>query len=142
MFVYRPRKPIPRGLRLNNPGNLKELENDRTRWKGERAVDSDPIFEEFVDDFHGIRAIGRVLDSYRRRGIDTVEQIINTYAPGSENDTHSYIRSVVRNTGFTENTIVDRSRGNMPDLVAAIILQEQGEQPFSKQFIKAALEAA
>jgi len=141
MFLYAPRKQ-PRGLRLNNPGNLKELPGDITSWKGERATDDDPIFEEFVDHFHGIRAMGRVLDSYQRRGVDTIEQIIHTYAPGIENDTESYIRAIERTTGFNRTDIIGRDRGNMPDLVAAMIHQEQGEQPFSKEFISAALAAA
>jgi len=137
-FAFRDNRP--RGLRNNNPGNLKELPGDRTQWKGERATDDDPVFEEFTDPRFGIRAIGKVLDSYARRGIVTLSDIIHTYAPGSENDTQAYIEHVASNTGFNPNAPI--SRAHYPDLIAAIILQENGQQPFPREMVVESLAIA
>jgi hypothetical protein len=52
---------VPRGIRLNNPGNIKEAPGDKTQWQGERATDDDPVFEEFVSPEAGIRALARTL---------------------------------------------------------------------------------
>lgn len=129
-----------RGLRNRNPGNLKELPGDTTQWLGERATDDDPIFEEFDTFEHGIRAIGRVLDSYQRRGIVTVEQIIATYAPDTENNTRAYVRSVEAQTGLLANHVV--TDADRVALVAAIIKHENGINPFSPEFIAEGLALA
>lgn len=131
-----------RGLRNNNPGNIKELPGDSTQWLGERATDDDPVFEEFEAPGYGIRAIGKILDSYQRRGVITVRQIIETWAPGEENNTESYIASVVSQTGYPENFIPLREEGNFVPLIAAIIKHENGLNPFSDEQIRSALAMA
>ena len=129
-----------RGLRNRNPGNLKELPGDKTLWVGERATNDDPIFEEFDTFEHGIRALGRVLDSYANRGILTVEQIIKTYAPDTENNTGAYIRSIESQTGLLANHVV--TDADRVALVAAIIKHENGINPFSDAFIAEGLALA
>jgi hypothetical protein len=67
---------IPRGFRNNNPGNLRELKGDKTRWRGERSTDDDAGFE-FVSLEYGLRAMIVVLRTYiKRKGLDTIEKII------------------------------------------------------------------
>ena len=129
-----------RGLRNNNPGNLKELPGDTTQWVGERATDDDPIFEEFSDPKYGIRAMGRVLDSYEARGIYTVRDIIRAWAPGTENDTEAYIESIKKQTGLIGiRRVLPADR---PKFVAAIIEHENGINPFSLAYIAEALALA
>ena len=58
---------LPRGIRSNNPGNIRESSTDKTQWGGERATDDDPVFEEFETPQHGIRAMTRILMTYQNR---------------------------------------------------------------------------
>ncbi len=129
-----------RGLRNRNPGNLREGAEDQTLWKGERATDDDPDFEEFDSFDYGIRAIGRVLDSYERRDLRTVRAIITTFAPPVENDTGAYIQSVSGRVGVDPDKILGPE--HRTDLVAAIIHHENGYNPFSKSFIADSLAIA
>ena len=125
-----------RGLRNRNPGNIRKTS---IAWKGEiEGVDDE--FETFSDFEYGIRAIGRLLVSYDRQGVSTIEGIIRRYAPSVENDTDSYIASVARRSGLMANQRV------LPDdrvaVVRAIIHHENGLNPFSDDFIRLSLEIA
>jgi len=129
---------IPRGIRMNNPGNLRESPGDKTQWLGERATDDDPIFEEFTAPEYGIRAIARVIRTYyERHGCNTVRQIIDRWAPANENDTASYIQHVADRCGVGADQVIDpRSVDIMTALVAAIILHENGQQPYDDATIR------
>lgn len=85
----------PRGLRNNNPGNIRN--SQRTEWQGEvkECDKKDNSFEEFEDMEHGYRALIKLLQNYRRRhGCRTIADFINRWAPTNENDTAAYIKSV------------------------------------------------
>lgn len=124
----------PRGLRNNNPGNIKV--NPQNDWKG--SVGADLPFEIFAAPEWGIRAIGKTLDSYNRRGIDTIHEIITTYAPASDNNkTDSYIAAVSQQMGVDSRAVL--GQGDRVDLVAAIITHENGYNPYSGSFISASL---
>lgn len=84
-------KIIPRGIRNNNPLNIR-IGNT---WLGERPNPSDPLFEEFVSLEYGLRAAFCILRRYiRRYRRNTISTIIETWAPVSENDTMKYIDRV------------------------------------------------
>lgn len=126
-----------RGLRNKNPGNIRN--NPAFTWNGQVGVDEAGfvIFDTFEN---GVRAMGRVLDSYKRRGLVTVPQIISAWAPPSENDTESYISAVMdRIEIFPSEPIEDWRRH---ELVAAIIHHENGVNPFSSSFIDYSLDLA
>lgn len=118
-----------RGLRNNNPLNIAEGEGDRTQWVGESAADNDKTYEVFEHVKYGIRAAGRVLDSYQRQGFRTVRQIISRWAPSHENDTESYIRHVVQQTGWGAEYVP--SRADFARLVAAMLRHENGVNPYT-----------
>ncbi|MDO8608137.1 MAG: structural protein [Phaeospirillum sp.] len=132
---------VPRGIRLNNPGNIKESPGDKTQWQGERATDDDPVFEEFVSPEAGIRALARILLGYQRRyGLNTVTGIITRWAPGCENDTGSYITHVASHLGVTPGQTIDVTNPEvMTDLVEAIIRHENGLQPYAREVILAGI---
>lgn len=132
-------KMIPRGIRLNNPGNLKELPGDKTKWLGERATDDDPIFEEFETPEHGIRAIARVIRTYyTRHNINTIRGVIERWAPPTENDTGSYVRHVADRCGVGADQVVDPTSVDiLVALISAIILHENGQQPYDDATIRA-----
>lgn len=80
-----------RGIRNNNPGNIRRGE----RWQGLAAEQPDPSFCTFVSMAYGCRALIKTLQTYvRKRGCKTVRQIIERWAPPTENNTESYVRHV------------------------------------------------
>ena len=121
-----------RGIRNNNPGNIR-LSNDK--WQGLRAEQTDSAFFQFVDPVYGIRAMARIIDNYKKRGINTLAQIISTWAPSIENNTQSYINHVANKTGWPTVYIPEKSKGDYLPLIKAIILHENGEQPYSDALI-------
>lgn len=87
---------LPRGIRNNNPGNIKA--GDWANAHG--ATGSDGTFAIFPSMNAGMSAMGALLQSYKTRGIDTISGIISKYAPRSENDTSAYIAQIVKQTGI------------------------------------------
>lgn len=120
-----------RGLRNNNPGNI---ERNATRWEGMSVEQSDPRFVVFESPEYGIRAMTRILNSYRNRGVITLGDIIRTWAPPVENQTWSYIGHVSSMTGIAATDPVPPAR--YPDLIKAIIAHENGLQPYSDFLIQ------
>lgn len=116
---------MPRGIRNNNPGNIEySAAND---WQGQTGTDG--RYAIFTAPVWGIRAMARILNSYRARGVVTVEQIVTTWAPPNENHSAAYVASVVQRTGWAAGDIV--TPDNYPRLLEAIIYHENGIQPYS-----------
>lgn len=129
-----------RGVRNNNPGNLEASSSNP--WVGQTG--SDGRFAKFETPEHGIRALGRNLISYQRQGIDTVGEIINRWAPPSDNnDTTAYIKAVCAQLGVTANQPLDASNPDtLQALCAAIIKHENGTQPYSPDQLSTGVSAA
>ncbi len=128
----------PRGIRNHNPGNLKEGPGDKTQWRGERATDDDPVFEEFEHPVYGIRALAKVLLNYQSLyRLKTLQGMITRWAPPHENDTLSYIKHVSQKTGFDAEAEIHlmENRKVFAILIRAIIEHENGEQPYSPNLI-------
>lgn len=88
-------KKIPRGIRNKNPLNIRK----GSIWRG-LASEQDNEFCTFINMEWGVRAAVKILRSYARRGIHTVSDIIQTWAPPIENNTNKYIQVVCSRTGF------------------------------------------
>jgi len=122
--IYRMTR-TPRGIRNNNPGNVRDTGTD---WLGRSGTDGE--FVVFSDPVYGVRAMARVLKNYRDRyGLDTVEEIISRWAPPTENNTQAYIDAVSRALAVAPDDPLDLDRV-LPELVAAIIRHENGIQPY------------
>lgn len=82
----------------NNPLNIRySLLN---RWRGQDG--SNKGFCQFVDIKYGIRAACiLIMRSYRKKGLKTIRQVIERYAPPTENDTENYISFVCRQVGMS-----------------------------------------
>lgn len=120
-----------RGLRNKNPFNIKKT---GIAWQGETAG-TDQTFETFDSYEMGIRAGARILINYQEKhGLNTVRQIINRFAPASENDSASYIQHVAKQLGVEPDQAIS-VRANLVELTKAIIKHENGLNPFSDQFI-------
>ena len=114
----------PRGLRNCNPGNIRIA---HVRYKGEITPSQDPAFKQFQTMAWGYRAIFVLLASYWRKGFRTIRQMIARYAPPSENDTDSYLRTVSRTTGIDPDQPIDpQNRDTMVPVAAAISRVENG----------------
>jgi hypothetical protein len=119
---------MPRGIRNNNPGNIRL---GKTRWQGQKPVQADTDFIEFETPLMGLRALMRLLLTYNARyGLDTVESIINRYAPPHENATDHYIHGVSRRLGVTRKQRLKLTdEKTLAHLAAAIVRHENGAAP-------------
>ena len=79
--------------RNHNPLNIRY--NASTAWIGARGENKG--FVVFGAFSFGFRAAVMILRSYAKRGKKTVPQIIETWAPRSENNTVAYIKEVLDN---------------------------------------------
>lgn len=132
LIIFLFRKPInkamTRGYKNNNPGNIRLT---ATKWKGEIDGD-DKSFKKFKSMAYGYRALFALLREYISKGYNTIDKIINRYAPGNENNTEAYINTVVKKTGIDRNTILTFAEINrITDIVAAISFVENGIAPDS-----------
>lgn len=126
---------MSRGIRNNNPGNIRWGD----KWKGLKAdgKDQDPSFCVFIKPEYGIRALAKILRNYRvLHKITTVAGIIHRFAPPTENNTVAYINHVAEVLKVdTDDTIDVRDNNTMLKLIKAIILHENGEQPYTDKQI-------
>lgn len=130
----------PRGIRLNNPGNIR-ISN--TPWKGKIVPSSDAEFEEFTLPYYGMRAMARVLISYMTlRKADTIRLIVARYAPPNENNTESYVKSVAAATGFKPDQKLTPDADTLTHLLRAMIRHENGIQPYTPLAIRLAVLGA
>lgn len=118
---------LPRGIRNNNPGNIRL---SATRWQGQKTFQFDPDFIEFVDPVMGLRALMRLLLTYHGKyGLDTVESLINRYAPPHENATDGYIHHVCRRLGVQRRTKIDLGRPDVLQTLARAITAHENGRP-------------
>ena len=129
------KKPIPRGIRNNNPLNIR-IGNV---WLGEVPNPTDNEFEQFVSMFYGLRAGFILLRRYiRRYHLTTVPDIISRWAPSSENNTVKYIDTVCQLSGIAPDTQMKyEDEETLVNLVDAMILVECGQHIDRATIIKA-----
>jgi hypothetical protein len=125
---------LSRGYRNNNPGNI--VLTPGSFWRGEIAG-TDKRFKTFESMEYGYRGIFVTLNSYIRKGFDTIEKIINRYAPPHENQTLSYAKTVSNMTGISLTTPVSfQNPEEIIKIVAAISFVENGIQADLEQILK------
>lgn len=116
---------IPRGIRNNNPLNIRV----GNVWLGEVKNPTDPHFEQFNSMEYGLRAgfilLRRYIRHYKRL---TIEDIISSWAPSNENNTKAYIDTVVKVSGIPSNRILHYSdKESMCKLIDAMCFVENGK---------------
>ncbi len=89
---------LPRGIRNNNPLNIRRTAKDQ--WQGLRAQQTDSAFCQFETLEYGWRAAFYLLTRtyYHKYRLYTIRAIINKWAPPNENLTATYIENVCRLT--------------------------------------------
>ncbi len=126
----------PRGLRNNNPLNIRHNRNNR--WQGTYETQTDPEFVRFASMQFGIRAGFVIIRNYIKQGHKDVASIISRWAPSVENNTETYIRHVcvmANLSPFQEIRFDDKT--TMVDLVSAMIRVECG-RPVEQKIIEQA----
>ncbi|MBJ2116172.1 MULTISPECIES: structural protein [Proteus] len=120
-----------RGERNNNPGNIRH----GSKWQGLSAQQIDKDFCQFVSPEYGIRAIYKLLQTYQKKyELNTVESIIDRYAPPNENNTVSYINRAAKDIGVSVNEPINVSSKPVAiALATAIVGVELGYQPYSQK---------
>lgn len=120
---------LPRGIRNNNPGNIRL---SKIKWQGQRMTKlSDLSFVEFISPTYGVRALMKILLTYYfKYGLNTVESILNRYAPPCENATDSYAYHVSQLLGVRRRQQIDvPSNEDLVMLAKAITVHENGKPP-------------
>lgn len=149
------RRPT-RGVRNNNPGNIRHVRG--TKWQGEAPAQPDKEFVTFVSAEMGVRALVRTLLTYNKaHKLKSVRAIINRWAPpnGFANgrsytqNTSAYIDAVARELGkaLGQTINVDQaldvdSRRIMRPLVVAIIAHENAGHRYPDRVIDEGLRLA
>lgn len=128
--------PVPKGIRNNNPLNI---ESNDTPWQGK--IGDDGRFIIFDTAHHGIRAAARTMRTYRdRHHLDSVEEIINRWAPPSDNNpTEKYIAFVASKAGVHPQSTL--SAADYPHVIGAMIHFENGYNPYDQKTIEQATVA-
>lgn len=94
-----------RGIRNNNYGNIRYSRINR--WKGLIGQDKDGFCRFQSADF-GLRALIKLLRRYYYTyGLHSVRDIIQRYAPASENDVASYVRFVSYHVGLSADCVIN-----------------------------------
>jgi hypothetical protein len=117
---------VSRGYINNNPGNIR---HNGDTFQGE-VTSRDRAFKQFSHIRHGYRAMFVTLGTYLDRGKNTIEKIIRSWAPPSENNTESYIATVEKRSGVNRSKILTGSSGeDFIKIVAAMSFVENGVAP-------------
>ena len=115
---------IPRGYRNNNPLNIR---HNADVFQGE-IKGNDKLFKTFSSMPYGYRAAFVTLATYLSRGQNTIEKIIAKWAPPSENNTESYIKSVEKWSGVPRDKELTAADGaDYMLIVAAMSFVENGK---------------
>lgn len=117
---------LPRGLRNNNPGNIRR---NSDVFQGEKTS-SDREFKQFKSMAYGYRAIFKILSNYYRNyKLDTIRKIIGRWAPENENNTNAYIKAVSDYAGISADDPINvNDREQMTRIVAGMSKVENGRE--------------
>lgn len=128
---------VPRGIRNNNPLNIRKGNN----WKGERKVQTDKAFEEFETLQYGLRAglklIRNQISGFNgsRPKFNTIGKLIKVWAPPSENATDKYIDFVSQAVGKLPFDIIrEDDQKLICDIARAMAFVECGQWIDIEQF--------
>ena len=104
------------GTDNKNWGNIRV---SSIKWQGKAP--SNNAFEAFTDVVYGIRAMIVLLQTYTKRNLLTIRQLINTYAPPHENKTDAYIDFVAKNSGIGADVNFQKTKENLYKIIKAMV---------------------
>jgi hypothetical protein len=112
------------GFRNNNPMNLRYIATDP--YNGQ--IGNNGGYGVYSTLSAGIRAGGLQLTHDYSAGMETVQALISSWAPTSENDTQAYIADVANRMNVSPTQVLGWP-ADAPELVNAIIIHENGSNP-------------
>lgn len=130
------KQELPRGIRNNNPGNIRAV--TEYSWRGQIGVDSAGfcIFNKAVD---GLRAMCVLWANYHRfHGCNTIRAYIDRWAPPTENNTDAYVNYVSEAVGVGPDEPIDVHM-HAVQMLAAVVHYENGEQPYTTKVLQSAV---
>lgn len=128
----------PRGIRNNNPGNLNFAgQAGATKEGGENGRFA--VFESMRD---GISALYKQIQLYFSRGVNTIESVVNKYAPADDNNNvQAYIKQLVGATGKqADEKLSGEDTETVFKLIRGIINHENGKGYVSDQDILSGIQ--
>ncbi|MGC0155034.1 hypothetical protein ACPRNU_21455 [Chromobacterium vaccinii] len=127
-------KALPRGVRNNNPGNLQFV----GQAGAVKEAGAGGRFAVFDTPEAGLNAMAKQLKRYSNSGLTSVQSIIQKWAPKSENNTAAYVAAVAKRMGVDSNQRLNLgSTDVMRSLMDAMIVRENGHNPYSAQMLDA-----
>ena len=127
-----------RAERNLNPGNLE--------FRGQAGATAEPgsgRFAQFQSAGQGVAALVKQLQRYGMRGLDTLSEIVNTYAPSSENNTQAYIGALSKQLGVGADQQLDLGNAQtLENLVRGISRHEAGVDWLTNKDIMSGLQIA
>ena len=133
-----PPDTAPRGIRNNNPGNLNYVgQSGASKESGENGRFA--VFESMRD---GISALYRQIQLYFSRGVNTIESVVNKYAPADDNNNvQAYIKQLVGATGKqADEKLSGEDTETVFKLIRGIINHENGKGYVSDQDILSGIQ--
>jgi len=133
----------PRGIRNNNPGNI-----NYAGQSGASLERPGGRFARFETAYDGLKAMANQLLRYfdgktTGKRLQTISDIISTWAPGSENNTAAYIKRLSAVMGISPNARLNlRDPSTMSALMGGIIHHENGRNPYSSEVVGMAARSA
>lgn len=129
---------MKRGERNNNPGNL-----NYAGQAGATLESPGGRFARFETAYDGLRAMARQLMLYAKRGTNTVEGIISTWAPSSENNTGAYVNAISSKLGVDPSAALNLQNPQvLSELMNGIINHENGRNIYSGELVSSAAAGA
>lgn len=117
-------KSLPRGIRNNNPGNLKW--SSAQVWQGQMGRDSGG-FLQFDTAANGLRAAARVIKTYiGTHKLDTIAKIGPRWSPDVNGLTGIYAANVSKFSGIPVSQVLTVNM--LPAVLAGIVGAENGGQ--------------
>ncbi|MBJ8823607.1 hypothetical protein [Citrobacter europaeus] len=129
----------PRGIRNNNPGNI-----DFRGQAGATLEKPSGRFARFETAYDGLKALSRQLMRYFEgkttgKPLQTLNDIISTWAPGNENNTGAYIAQLSKMMGVAPDAILNlKDPQVMSSLMNGIIHHENGRNPYPGELVRMA----
>lgn len=117
---------MSRGLRNNNPGNIRK---GGDTFQFEKLPSTDAAFKQFMNMPSGYRAMFVTLCTYLTLGHNTITKIISRWAPDNENDTAAYIKRVVKLSGVKADKVLSPSDGDQIIQIVAAMSEVENAVP-------------
>ena len=121
--------------------NAVGIERTNDKWQGQSTQQSGR-FVSFDDVEDSYRAAARILSKYRARCVTTVEDIIEEWAPSTENNTQGYINTIKKISGLNPQDVIDTKDEVINLLYGMTVEENRGWFPYTLDDIRNGVTAS